>query len=163
MCGNSRATLSVPTLSCATAASSSTIHFSRIANGAVHSACGRGGGGKQRTRQPLACEPCNGLYEARNALRRNRLVATRQQEVGPIYAPPSDASWVQAWDVTERMLGLLRDEVVAGGARFELLVLTNGSQVHPDPAASRSSEELRSIGSPISRSAPRCVREIDGY
>ncbi|MGH7288759.1 MAG: hypothetical protein ACREI8_12145, partial [Myxococcota bacterium] len=52
----------------------------------------------------------------------------------PVYAEPRDAAWKQAWDVTERMLRVMNDEVVGRGAAFELLVLTNPWQVHPDPA-----------------------------
>jgi hypothetical protein len=51
-----------------------------------------------------------------------------------IYAEPKDAAWVQAWDVTERMLRAMNEEVAAHGAAFQLLVLTNPWQVHPDPA-----------------------------
>ncbi|MGQ9689155.1 MAG: SGNH/GDSL hydrolase family protein [Desulfobaccales bacterium] len=50
-----------------------------------------------------------------------------------IYRPPISQVWQEAWKVTEALLRLLRDEVAAAGARFYLVVLTNGPQVHPDP------------------------------
>lgn len=82
------------------------------------------------------------VYEARNALLRNELAPTQKDGERPIYRPPQNERWTRAWDVTERMLRLLRDEVVAGGARLELLILTNSNQVHPDPAErARSAEE----------------------
>jgi hypothetical protein len=82
-------------------------------------------------------------YESRDAVVRNRLAPTQDLAERPIYLPPQDEKWTRAWDVTERMLRLMRDEVIAGGARFELLILTNASQVNPDPAArARSAEEI---------------------
>jgi len=86
------------------------------------------------------------VWESRNAFVRNSLAPTQEDAEQPIYRPPPDARWTRAWDVTERMLRLLRDEVVAGGARFQLLVLTNWRQVHPDPAVrAREAEALGAV------------------
>lgn len=74
------------------------------------------------------------IYEARNTLLRDELAPTQKDGERPIYRPPQDERWTRTWDVTERMLRLLRDEVVAGGARLALLILTNSNQVNPDPA-----------------------------
>jgi hypothetical protein len=83
------------------------------------------------------------INEARNALDRTRRAPTQDQTEQPIYRPPPHARWAEAWDVTERMIRLMRDEVVARGARFQLLVLTNWRQVHPDPAVrAREAEAL---------------------
>jgi hypothetical protein len=89
------------------------------------------------------------IYEARNALLRNRLAPTQVEGERPIYRPPPDERWSRAWDVTERMLRLLRDEVVAGGARFELLVLTNWRQVHPDLAVRAHEVEAMGAGADL--------------
>jgi hypothetical protein len=50
-----------------------------------------------------------------------------------IYAPPKDAPWAQAWDLTEGILETLNQEVEATGARLWVATLSTGAQVHPDP------------------------------
>ncbi len=52
-----------------------------------------------------------------------------------IYQPPPDARWQEAWRVTEGLLTLMRDEVQQRGARFVVVTLSNGVQVHPQPSA----------------------------
>lgn len=52
-----------------------------------------------------------------------------------IYRAPDDATWQEAWRVTEGLLALMRAEVEAGGARLLVVTLSNGIQVHPEPAA----------------------------
>jgi len=60
-----------------------------------------------------------------------------------IYREPVSAVWQEAWKVTEALLLLMRDEVTARGARFFVVVLTTGTQVHPDPAVrTQSAREL---------------------
>lgn len=49
-----------------------------------------------------------------------------------IYRPPQQPAWQEAWRVTEALLRGVRDEVLARGARFQLVVLSNAIQVHPD-------------------------------
>ena len=51
-----------------------------------------------------------------------------------IYAEPSDPEWRFAWALTDRLILTMRDEVKAHGADFAVITLTNGAQVHPDPA-----------------------------
>lgn len=63
---------------------------------------------------------------------------------GTIYREPVTPVWQEAWKVTEALLLLMRDEVVARGARFNVVVLTNGAQVHPDPSV--TAQYLRSLG-----------------
>lgn len=53
-----------------------------------------------------------------------------------IYAPPTDPAWQSAWALTDRLILTMRDEVKAHGADFAVVTLTNGAQVHPDPAVS---------------------------
>ncbi|HYP00359.1 MAG TPA: SGNH/GDSL hydrolase family protein [Pyrinomonadaceae bacterium] len=52
-----------------------------------------------------------------------------------IYREPADDTWREAWRVTEGLLLLMRDEVGARGAKFVVVTLSNGVQVHPQPAA----------------------------
>ena len=51
-----------------------------------------------------------------------------------IYLEPQDDTWREAWRVTEKLVKTMHDEVVAHGARFLMVTLTNSIQVHPDPA-----------------------------
>lgn len=53
--------------------------------------------------------------------------------LNPIFREPTDAVWQEAWKITEAALLLMRDEVASKGARFFVVVVTNGMQVHPDP------------------------------
>jgi hypothetical protein len=52
-----------------------------------------------------------------------------------VYREPLDATWEEAWRVTEALLVAMRDEVEGRGARFYVATLSNGIQVHPAPAA----------------------------
>lgn len=51
-----------------------------------------------------------------------------------VYHAPKSKAWQEAWQVTEALLVAMRDEVAAHGAKFYVVVLTNGGQVDPDPA-----------------------------
>jgi hypothetical protein len=65
-------------------------------------------------------------------------IAVRVDELGAdnlIYREPFDATWRDAWRVTEGLIVEMRDEVRARGARFVVVTLSNGIQVHPDPSA----------------------------
>jgi hypothetical protein len=62
----------------------------------------------------------------------------RPDEIGLdnlIYREPLDDTWRDAWRVTEGLIVSMRDEVRAHGARFVVVTLSNGIQVHPDGAA----------------------------
>jgi len=50
-----------------------------------------------------------------------------------VYRAPQDATWAEAWRVTEALLAELSDEVLESGARCAVVALTSGVQVHPDP------------------------------
>ena len=63
-----------------------------------------------------------------------------------IYAPPSTPAWEEAWALTEALLLTMRDEVTARGARFLIVTLSNGHQVHPD--AELRAELTRALGVP---------------
>ncbi|MFQ5785492.1 MAG: SGNH/GDSL hydrolase family protein [Alphaproteobacteria bacterium] len=51
-----------------------------------------------------------------------------------VYLPPPDATWREAWRVTEQAIGLIHAEARAAGAAFWLALLSTPIQVHPDPA-----------------------------
>jgi hypothetical protein len=64
--------------------------------------------------------------------------ALNRDEIGVdnlIYREPLDATWEDAWRVTEALLVAARDEVEGRGAKFYVATLSNGVQVHPAPAA----------------------------
>lgn len=48
------------------------------------------------------------------------------------YSKPVDEDWERAWEVTEKVILLARDEAVAHGADFILVVQGVGIQIHPD-------------------------------
>jgi len=58
-------------------------------------------------------------------------VATKPTDM--VYVPPRDATWSEAWRVTEGLIRLMRDEVESHGAQFWVATLSNSPQVHPNP------------------------------
>ena len=58
-----------------------------------------------------------------------------------LYREPTDPEWRAAWDVTERLILTIRDEVADRGARFALVTLTTSAQVHPDPKVVEQAEK----------------------
>jgi hypothetical protein len=66
--------------------------------------------------------------------------------VNMIYLEPADASWREAWRVTEGLIKKMRDEVHRDGAKFIMVVGTNTIQVAPDPAVRK--RFLEYIGTP---------------
>ncbi|HEY0099458.1 MAG TPA: SGNH/GDSL hydrolase family protein [Pyrinomonadaceae bacterium] len=61
-----------------------------------------------------------------------------------VYREPADANWQEAWRVTEGLLGFMHNEVRDHGALFVVATLSNGVQVHPQPAAREAF--LRRVG-----------------
>jgi len=49
-----------------------------------------------------------------------------------VYRQPDDAVWTDAWRVTEGLLTTMQEEVKAHGAKFLVVTLSNGIQVHPE-------------------------------
>jgi hypothetical protein len=49
-----------------------------------------------------------------------------------VYLEPEDEAWRSAWRVTEGVIRKMHEEVREHGARFLLVTLSNGIQVHPD-------------------------------
>jgi hypothetical protein len=85
------------------------------------------------------------IYEGRRLLKQREMAEAQVNDDKPVYMTPKSSWWLQAWDVTLRLLETMRDEVVAAGARFELVVLTNGVQVHPDPSVRAEYRELLGV------------------
>ena len=48
-----------------------------------------------------------------------------------VYVEPQSAEWKEAWNVTEELIVTMRNEVVAKGAKFLVVTLSNGPQVAP--------------------------------
>ena len=60
-----------------------------------------------------------------------------------VYAPPQDADWQNAWEVTRTLIGMIRDESAALGATLRVLGLSTGAQVYPEDAlVSRMQQRL---------------------
>lgn len=51
-----------------------------------------------------------------------------------VYKQPTDPAWQEAWQVTEELIKLMHNEVIAKGVNFLVVTLSNEMQVHPDPA-----------------------------
>jgi hypothetical protein len=82
------------------------------------------------------------LFQAYYAFTQYRLSRQRQATpqaeaglAGSIYREPTDAAWKDAWQVTEELMVLMRDEVAQKGARFLVVTLSSGIQVNPGSAA----------------------------
>jgi hypothetical protein len=76
----------------------------------------------------------------------------------PIYKAPGDPAWQGAWDVTERLIVQIRDEVVRKGAKFLVVTLSTGAQSHPDPAVRERYQRM--LGVPDLFYPDRRVREL---
>lgn len=79
------------------------------------------------------------IYSQRTALQiKDKDKATeKHSEMGLddlIYLEPKNDVWKEAWKVTEGLILIMRDEVEQKGAEFFVVTLSNGIQVHPDPA-----------------------------
>ena len=81
-----------------------------------------------------------GLYEARYALRFQRGAAAEPKlengEPGQnpeVYREPHEPVWADAWLITDKLILLMRDEVLSRSARFMVVTLSNAPQVNPDP------------------------------
>jgi hypothetical protein len=51
---------------------------------------------------------------------------------GAIYRPPQNANWEAAWNVTEKLLMAINQDVEKRGAQFLAVTATVGAQVYPD-------------------------------
>src|SRR5205085_12454336 len=61
-----------------------------------------------------------------------------------VYLAPADPAWADAWQVTEGLILLMRDEIKAHRAKFLLVTGSNSIQVYPDPTVRQ--RFMRSVG-----------------
>ncbi len=57
-----------------------------------------------------------------------------------VYGEPKTPAWREAWEVTDRLIVQLENDVRAAGARLLVVTLSSGIQVHPDPQVRRQFE-----------------------
>ena len=79
-----------------------------------------------------------------------------------IFREPDDPAWKEAWRVTESLVKLMRDEVEKKGAKFFVVTLSSGIQVHPDPTVRRDFMQQLGVDSlfyPDLRIQALCERE----
>src|SRR6185312_5027415 len=75
-----------------------------------------------------------------------------------IYREPTDPAWRSAWELTERIVLTMSEEVARRGATFAVVTLTNGAQVHPDPSVVERVRER--LGVPDLDYPDRRLREL---
>jgi lysophospholipase L1-like esterase len=71
----------------------------------------------------------------RTDLKRPKLMENWMNELGldpRMYQKPTEDAWKNAWNVTEGIISLMHQEVQAKGARFLIVTLSTGMQVHPN-------------------------------
>jgi hypothetical protein len=51
-----------------------------------------------------------------------------------VFQPPASPEWERAWDVTERLLAEMQQEVASHGAKMAIASITEAAAVHPDKA-----------------------------
>lgn len=56
------------------------------------------------------------------------------------FRPPEDVDWAEAWDITERVIAALAQEVAAAGSRLVITSVSRAAQVDPDPRVRRDLE-----------------------
>ncbi len=71
-------------------------------------------------------------WRAQSRQRAPQSNATAEPGLDPIFAPPRDDAWREAWEITEQLLVLMHEEVRSHGAEFLVVVLSGGEQVDPD-------------------------------
>ena len=78
---------------------------------------------------------------ARRAERRARGTAAAGEELGlsrAIYLEPPPREWEESWRVTDALIGRFAEVTERDGADFFVLGVSNGIQVHRDPAVRRA-------------------------
>jgi hypothetical protein len=91
--------------------------------------------------------------------------STAGEELGvenQVYREPNDPVWNDAWNVTERLMATMRDEVQGKGASLFVVTLSSGIQVWPDPVVRENF--LKRVGAkdifyPDNRIREFCQRE----
>lgn len=70
---------------------------------------------------------------AKTTKTRNKAEVTEPGVDTRLYQPPTSSDWLQAWQITEALLGRIEQEVRNNGAKLFIVTMTTGAQVHPDP------------------------------
>lgn len=70
----------------------------------------------------------------------------RMQGVEPttdisVFGPPRDAAWEETWTVTERLIARMNQLAARNHARFALTMITNSTQLYPDPAVRKRAQD----------------------
>jgi hypothetical protein len=74
----------------------------------------------------------NNITRARNSdTERQSLIAERGLDK-EVYVEPLTDEWREAWEITEKLIAKIHEEVVARGKRLVVVTLSNAAQVHPD-------------------------------
>lgn len=55
-----------------------------------------------------------------------------------VFAPPGNAAWNEAWQITDRVLEVIQKDCQAMGVKFVVVILNNSVEVHPDPQVTAS-------------------------
>jgi hypothetical protein len=79
-----------------------------------------------------------------------------------VYLEPVNAVWNDAWHVTEGLIVAMRDDVMGHGARFVVVTLSTGPQVHPEPKVREEFKQRWGISDlfyPDNRIKALCERE----
>jgi hypothetical protein len=79
-----------------------------------------------------------------------------------VYLEPVNAVWNDAWRVTEGLIVAMREEVSGHGAKFVVVTLSNGPQVHTDPKLREEFKRRLGITDlfyPDNRIKELCLRE----
>lgn len=83
------------------------------------------------------------IYRALEDLRaRNEIGASFGADEGGIdstvFAPPINAAWKEAWQITDRVLEAIQKDCHEMDAKFVVVILNNSVEVHPDPDVTAS-------------------------
>lgn len=54
------------------------------------------------------------------------------------FAPPRNAVWREAWQITDRVLEAIQKDCESMGTKFVVVILNNSVEVHPDPEVTAS-------------------------
>ena len=63
-----------------------------------------------------------------------------------VFAPPINAAWKEAWQITDRVLEAIQKDCNEMDAKFVVVILNNSVEVHPDPEVTASSAMKLGVG-----------------
>jgi lysophospholipase L1-like esterase len=62
-----------------------------------------------------------------------------------VFAPPRDATWEEAWTLTDRILARMNAFAARHKARFAAMVVTHSTQLYPDPAVRKNAQDALGV------------------